>query len=137
MDTECQGDSSGTPNVAVSMQNEPMEECSDDSDELYTALQQLTALASQNCFTIHNVPYDVFSAVSYQLEANGVCNADSSELRQKVADHLEANAPLYRDFLCQPIPSEDGSYTADTAQPTPEDEYINSVSDPQLQTEVR
>ena len=56
--------------------------------------------------------------VSYQLQANGVCNADSSELRQKVADHLEANAPLYCDFLCQPVPSEEDSLTADTAQPT-------------------
>ena len=37
----------------------------DDGDELYTALQQLTALAKQNSFTIHNVPYDgdcMFSA---------------------------------------------------------------------------
>ena len=79
----------------------------------------------------------MFSAVSYQLQNAGVCNADSSELRQKVADHLEANAALYHDFLCQLIPSEDGDYNADTAQPTAEDEYIDSVADPHLQTELR
>ena len=131
--------SSDTPNVAVSVQNESME-CSDHGDELSTALQQLKALAHQNSFSIHNVPYDgdcTFSAISYQLHTNDVCSADSSELRQKVADHLEANAPLYSDFLCEPVPSEDGSYNADTAQPTPEDELINSVSDPQLQSELR
>ena len=86
------------------------------------------------------MPYDgdcMFSAISYQLQTNDVCTADSSELRQKVADHLEANALLYRNFLCQPVPSEDGSFIADTAQPTPEDELINSVSDPQLQCEMR
>ena len=140
MDTECEGDTSGTPNVAVSVQNEPMEECLDDSDEFSTALQQLTALASQSSFIIHNVPYDgdcMFSAISYQLQANDVCSADSSELRKMVANHLEANAPLYHDFLCKPVPSEDGSYSADTAQPTPEDQYINSVPDPQLQTQLR
>ena len=79
---------------------------SDDSNEFSAALQQLKALVSQNSFTIHDVLYDgdcMFSAISYQLQNAGVCNADSSELRQKVADHLEANAALYRDFLCQPL----------------------------------
>ena len=72
----------------------------------------------------------MFSTVSYQLQANGVCSADSSELRQKVVDHLEANAAFYRDFLCEPVSSE-SAYNADTEQPTAEDEYINSVCDPQ------
>ena len=98
--------------------------------------QQLKSSAHQNSLTIHDVPYDVFSAISYQLQKNGVCNVDSNKLRQKVADHLEANAALYCDFLCQPVSSED-VYNADTEQPTAEDEYINSVSDPQLQTELR
>ena len=108
-------------------------ECTN-GDELSIALQQLRALAHQNSFTIHNAPYDgncMFSAISYQLQNTSVCNADSSELRQKVADHLEANAALYHDFLCQPIPSEDDDCNADT------EKYINSVADPQLQTELR
>ena len=78
----------------------------------------------------------MFSAVSYQLQTSGLCSVDSSDLRQKVADHLEANALLYRDFLSQPVSSDD-SYNADTEQPTAKDEYINSVADPELQTELR
>ena len=78
----------------------------------------------------------MFSAVSYQLQTTGVCNVDSNELKQKVADHLEANAALYHDFLSQPVSSDD-SYNADTEQPTTEDEYINSVADPQLETKLR
>ena len=70
----------------------------------------------------------MFSAISYQLQNTSVCNADSSELRQKVADHLEANAALYHDFLCQPVLSEDGDYNADTEKPTAEDEYIEQCS---------
>ena len=44
---------------------------------------------------------------------------------------------MYHNFLCQPVPSEDGSLIADTAQPTPEDELIKSVSNPQLESEMR
>ena len=143
MDTECEQpendgcDNSSHTNVAVDEESEPMEH--DDSDEFSTALCQLNVLAHQNNFAIHDVPYDgncMFSAVLYQLQTSGVCNVDSSDLRQKVADHLEANAPLYCGFLSQPVSSDD-SYNADTDQPTAEDEYINSVSDPQLQTELK
>ena len=87
METECMGDSS---DVAVSVQSEPME-CLDDGDELSTALQQLKLVASQNSFSIHNVLCDgdcMFSAISYQVQMNDVCSADSSELRQKVADQM-------------------------------------------------
>ncbi len=88
METECMGDSS---DVAVSVQSEPME-CLDDGDELSTALQQLKLVASQNSFSIHNVLCDgdcMFSAISYQVQMNDVCSADSSELRQKVADQMQ------------------------------------------------
>lgn len=30
---------------------------------------------------------------------SAVCNANSTDLRQKVVDHLEANAALHHDFL--------------------------------------
>ena len=147
MDTECEQlendgcDSNSPPNVAVNVESEPME-CSSipgDGDEFSTAFQ-LKARAHQNSFTIRDVPYDgncIFSSISYQLQTTGVCNVNSNELRQKVADHLQANAALYRDFLCQPVPSEDDDYNADTEQPTTEDQYINSVVDPQMQTELR
>ena len=131
------GDSNDTPNVADSVQNEPME-CSDDDDEPSTTLEQLKVIGQPEQFIIHNIPYDgdcMFSAISYQLQTNGVCSDDSSELRQKVADHLEANIPLYLDFLCQPVTY--CSYTADTEHTTPKDEIINSVVDPQLQFELR
>ena len=83
-------------------------------------------MAKENSSTIHDVPLDgncMFSAVSYQLymQANGVYSADSSELRQKMADH---NCTV--NFLFQPVPSEEDSYNADTAQRTPEDNFISS-----------
>ena len=141
MDTECeQPEDDGCDNSShtnADEESEPMEH--DDGDEFSTALCQLKVLANQNNFAIHDVPYDgncMFSAVSYQLQTSGVCNVDTSDLRQKVADHLEANAPLYCGFLSQPVSSDD-SYNADTDQPTAEDEYINSVPDPQLQTELK
>ena len=49
---------------------------------------------------------------------------------------MEANAPLYRGFVCQPVAT-NSKYNADTEPPTDEDEYINSVSDPELQTQLR
>ena len=112
-------------------------ECSD--DEISVALQKLKSLALQNGFTIFGVPYDgncMFSAISHQLQTSDVCNVDSSELRQMVASHMEANAALYRGFVCQPVAT-NSKYNADTEPPTDEDEYINSVSDPELQTQLR
>ena len=93
------------PNIVMDVESEPMD-CYGDSNEL--AVGQLKALACVKGFSIHEVPYDgncIFSAVSYQLTNSGVCSADFNEMRKKVADHLEANAALYRDFLCQPVPS--------------------------------
>ena len=48
-----------------------------------------------------------------------------------VASHMEANAALYRGFVCQPVAT-NSKFNADTEPPTDEDEYINSVSDPAL-----
>ena len=96
---------------------EPME-CS--SDEFSIALHKLKSLAFQNNFTIHDVPFDgncMFSAISHQLQTSKVCNVDSSELRNKVADYVEANAASYCDFVCQPVAT-DKEYNADTEPPT-------------------
>ena len=117
-------------------ESEPMECC---GDELSLALQKLKKLAFQNGFTIYDVPYDgncMFSAISHQLQTSNVCDVDSSELRQMVASHMEANAASYRGFVCQPVAT-NSKYNADTEPPTDEDEYINSVSDPELQTQLR
>ena len=112
MDTECEqhenGGGDSPSKVAVNVESEPME-CSStpgDNDEFSTALRQLKARAHQKSFSIHDVPYDgdcMLSAVSYQLQANSLCNVDSNELRQKVADHVQVNEALYRDFLCEPV----------------------------------
>ena len=88
MDTECD---------QPETESEPME-CS--SDELSLALKML---ALQNGFAIYDVPYDgncMFSAILHQLQTSDVCDVDSSELRQMVASHMEANAALYRGFVC-------------------------------------
>ena len=50
--------------------------------------------------------------------------------------HLEANTALYCNAVSQPVASQD-AYNADTEPPTAEDEYINSVADPQLQLQLR
>ena len=111
-------------------ESDPME-CS--GDELSLALQKLKKLAFQNGFTIFDVTYDSNCIISHQLQTNNVCSIDNSELRQMVASHMEANAALYRGFMCQPVATDD----EDTEPPTDEDEYINSVSDPELQTQLR
>ena len=124
MDTECD---------QPETESEPME-CS--GDELSLALQKLKSLAF---FTIYDVPYDgncMFSAISHQLQTSDVCDVESSELRQLVASHMEANAALYHGFVCQPVAT-NSKYNADTEPPTDEDEYINSVADPKLQNQLR
>ena len=78
----------------------------------------------------------MFSAVSYQLQNNGICNANSNDLRLMVADYLEQNAASYWDFLTQPAASND-PYNADTEPPSVEDEYINSVADPQVRKNLK
>ena len=55
-------------------------ECSDNEDALSTAVHKLETIASQNGFTIHDVPYDGtcrFSAIAYQLNSAGICDVDS------------------------------------------------------------
>ena len=150
MDTECEYDNNSCANgsntdIPVGTMNteseSSMESCSnsDVKNVVSVALQKLELLANQNGFTIHHVPYDgncMFSAISYQLQNTGVCNVDSNELRQMLANYLEANTALYCDFPSQPVISHD-DYNADTEPPTAEDEYINIVANPQLQIQLR
>ena len=152
METECdqpesasfnndESTSSDVSEIAVNTESVSME-CNSDSnsnDGLSVAIHSLKLLASQNGFSIHDVPYDgncMFSAVSYQLRDNGVCNTNSKDLRLMVADYLEQNAASYWDFLAQPVASDD-PYNADTEPPTAEDEYINSVADPQVRKHLK
>ena len=68
--------------------------------------------------------------------STSICDFDSNALRQTVADYLEANRASYCDFLCQPVAQND-DYNADTEPKTQEDKYIDSIADPELQTELR
>ena len=114
-------------------------DCSNSADPLMTAMHNLETQARQNGFTIHNVPYDgdcMFSAIVYQLNSSGVCDFDSKVLRQAVVDYLQANQVRYCDFVCQPVDQHD-DYNADTEPITHEDGFISSITDPQLQTELR
>ena len=116
----------------------PMD-CSDVNDPLLTAIHKLEKIASQNGFTIRDVPADgdcMFSAIVYQLSSTGICDVDSQTLRQNVANYMRANKASYCDFVCQPVEQTDG-YIADTAAPTKEDTYIASIADPEMQTELR
>ena len=57
-------------------------------------------------------------------------------MREIIVRHLEANSALYCNAVSQPVASQD-AYNADTEPPTAEDEYINSVADPELQLQLR
>ena len=101
-------------------------------------MHKLETVASQNGFTLHDVPADgncMFSAIVYQLNSIGI-HVDSHTLRQNVVEYLQANKASYCDFVCQPVETNDG-YNADTVAPTKEDMYIASIADPHLQTELR
>ena len=72
----------------------------------FQAVHKLETIASQNGFTIHDVPYDgncMFSAIAYQLNSSGVCDVNSNGLRQTIAKFLKANKAQYWDFVCQPV----------------------------------
>ena len=118
-------------------------ECSsivcNDSSPFTVALRELEALARDNSFTIHDVPYDgncMFSAIAYQLQSSGICNIESHELRQMVVNYLEANSASYQDFISQPVVSH-YSYNADTESPTAEDAYIDTIAHPELHVQLR
>ena len=113
-------------------------EFSDCIDPLLSAIHKLETVASQNGFTIHDVPADgdcMFSAVAYQLNSSNICDVDSSLLRDMAADYLQSNRETFCDFVCQPVAQNDG-YNADTMPPTKADKYIDSITDPLLQNEL-
>ena len=70
----------------------------------------------------------MFSAIVYQLQSIGICNVDGSKLREMLAAHLEDNGSSYRQFLSEPVASND-AYNADTEPPTDEYAYIDGIAD--------
>ena len=123
--------------------NEPMEcepsmacgnNSCDSGSDIAIASNRLTTLARDNGFTVHDVASDgncLFSAVAYQLES-----VSASELREIVANHLESNSTFYRDFLAQPVQT-NNAYNADTEAPTDQDAIIDSVHDKEQQMQLR
>ena len=97
--SNCSASKVDTPaNVA---NNIPME-CYDISDPLLTAICKLETIASQNGFTIHDLPADgdcMFSAIVYQLTSTGICDVDSQTWRQNFIDYMLANKASYCDFV--------------------------------------
>ena len=61
-------------------------------------MHKLETIASQNGFTIHDVPADgdcMFSAIVYQLNSIGI-HVDSQTLRQNVAEYLQSTLEALR-----------------------------------------
>ena len=102
-------------------------------------MHTLETIASENGFTVHYVAADgayMFSAIAYQLNSSNICDVDSRLLREMAADYLQSNKESFCDFICQPVAQNDG-YNADTLSPTKVDKYIDSISYPELQNELR
>ena len=98
----------------------------------------LESFARQHGFLVHNVPGDgdcLFSAVAYQLQNVGH-DVNKSTLRQMVATYLSDHSDEYNPFVHQPVASNDG-YIADNEPLDAEDVYIESVTDPVVQQELR
>ena len=105
------------------------------NDAFTIAFNVLERVARENCFAIHDAPYDgnrLFASIAYQLESIATCSVDKSTL---VVDYLENNSNLYKRFLSQPIVSQD-LYNADTELPTAQDAHIETTADHELQMEL-
>ena len=86
-----------------------------------------------------DVPSDgncLFNACAYQLQSVGHDVADASSLRQTVCQYLSQFGDFYSDFMHQSVASSDG-YNADNEPPDEEDAYIESITDPVVQQELR
>ena len=109
--------------------------CSDpnSTNDLETAKHNLETYATDNNFTIRNVPGDgncLYNSVLYQLESKGIISTTVENLRQMVASYLEEHANLYMPFVVSPIAS-DNPYNNDTETLDAMDAFISSMSDPE------
>ena len=103
------------------------------TNDLETAKHNLETYATDNNFTIRNVPGDgncLYNSVLYQLESKGVISTTVENLRQMVASYLEEHANLYMPIVVSPIAS-DNPYNNDTETPDAMDAFISSMSDPE------
>jgi hypothetical protein len=113
--------------------------CLDNSDSHSDLFGGLSQIAKHHGFIVHDVPADgdcLFSAIACQLESIGIDNINKDALRHQVVSYLAENSTRFRDYVSQPVLSTNPC-NADTEPPTIEDDYIATVSDPDLQTELR
>ena len=90
------------------------------------ATHALKKLASKKGFIVHEVPGDgncLFSYIAHQLES-----VNASEMREIVANHLDNNSVFYRNFLPQPVAS-DNTYNVDTEALSNENAFIDTIND--------
>ena len=109
------------------------------SDPVSYYTNALKVFARKEGFEIHDVPSDgncLFSACAYQLQYLGRDVVDASSLRQAVCQYLSRYGDFYSDFVHQSVSSSDG-YNADNEPPDEEDAYIESITDPVVQQELR
>ena len=109
------------------------------SDPVSYYTNALKVFARKEGFEIHDVPSDgncLFSACVYQLQYLGRDVVDASSLRQAVCQYLSRCGDFYSDFVHQSVSSSDG-YNADNDPPDEEDAYIESITDPVVQQELR
>ena len=78
----------------------------------------------------------LFSACAHQLQSLGHDVVDASSLRQAVCQYLSQFGDYYSDFMHQSVASSDG-YNADNEPPDEDDAYIESITDPVVQQELR
>ena len=122
----------------LSNDDQPMCTSVNTSNHVSVYTNMLESFARQHGFLVHNVPGDgdcLFSAVAYQLQNVGH-DVNKSTLRQMVATYLSDHSDEYNPFVHQPVASNDG-YIADNEPLDAEDVYIESVTDPVVQQELR
>ena len=109
------------------------------SDPVSHYTDVLKVFARKEGFEIHDVPSDgncLFNACVYQLQYLGRDVVDANSLRQAVCQYLSRFGDFYSDFVHQSVSSGDG-YNADNEPPDEEDAYIESITDPVVQQELR
>ncbi len=101
-------------------------------NNLVTAKHHLEQYASENDFSIHDVPGDgncLYHAILYQLEQNNVISATVHDIRELVACYLEDHKEMFMPFVSSPI-APDNVINSDTEIPSAVDASIASVTDP-------
>ena len=127
-------------NTSIATVNDPpVASNSSFSDPVSYYTNALKVFAKKEGFEIHDVPSDgncLFNACVYQLQYLGRDVLSASSLRQAVCQYLSRYGDFYSDFVHQSVSSSDG-YNADNEPPDEEDAYIESITDPVVQQELR